>query len=67
MSEFTVNKNYHRFVKFKADNVYPPGIHLADILSVNLLKRNMYPYTVLQFQMEMEVYYWLPLQIQERL
>jgi hypothetical protein len=43
MSEFTVNKNYHRFVKFKADNVYPPGIHLADILSVNLLERKYVP------------------------
>lgn len=31
MSKFTVNRNYHRFVRFKADNVYPPGIRLADI------------------------------------
>jgi hypothetical protein len=43
LTEFTVNKNYHRFVRFKADNVYPPGIHLADILSVNLLQRKYVP------------------------
>jgi hypothetical protein len=40
---FAINNNYHRFVRFKADNVYPPGIHLSDILSVNLLERKYAP------------------------
>jgi hypothetical protein len=43
MSEITVNRAYHRYVRFRIDNVYPPGIHLSDILSVNLLEGGYVP------------------------
>ncbi|MEM4680608.1 MAG: hypothetical protein QW038_02325 [Nanopusillaceae archaeon] len=36
-----VNKSYFRLVKFKVDNLYPPGIHLTDILSTKLLKNGL--------------------------
>jgi hypothetical protein len=39
----TVNKEYYRYIRFKADNVYPPGIHLVDIISINLLQKNYAP------------------------
>jgi hypothetical protein len=41
--KITVNSSYYKYVRFKADNVYPPGIHLVDTLSVNLLKRMYAP------------------------
>ena len=42
-TELTVNAPYYKYVRVRLDNVYPPGVHLADILSVNLLKRRFTP------------------------
>jgi hypothetical protein len=42
-TELTVNKPYYRYVRVRLDNVYPPGVHLADILTVNLLERKLTP------------------------
>lgn len=41
--KITVNKEYYKYIRFKADNVYPPGIHLVDIISVNLLQKMYAP------------------------
>jgi hypothetical protein len=41
--KITVNRDYYRYVRFKADNVYPPGIHLVDTISINLLKKMYAP------------------------
>jgi hypothetical protein len=41
--EITTNNAYYKFVRAKVDNLYPPGVHLADILSVNLLIRGYLP------------------------
>jgi hypothetical protein len=41
--EITANSAYHRFVRVKVDNLYPPGVHLGDVLSVNLLERGFVP------------------------
>lgn len=41
--EIVANSAYHKFVRVKVDNLYPPGVHLADILSVNLLERGYVP------------------------
>lgn len=38
-----VNNPYFKYIRFKADNAYPPGIHLLDILLVNLLERMYSP------------------------
>ena len=38
-----VNDSYFKYIRFKADNVYPPGIHLLDILLVNLLQKMYSP------------------------
>jgi hypothetical protein len=42
-TRLTVNRGYHKYVRMKVDSVYPPGAHLADILTVNLLKRKYMP------------------------
>lgn len=42
-TKLTVNSPYYKFVRVRLDNVYPPGVHLADILSVNLLERRFTP------------------------
>lgn len=42
-TELTVNKPYYKYVRVKLDNVYPPGVHLSDILSINLIKRRFTP------------------------
>lgn len=41
--EIIANSAYHRFVRVKVDNLYPPGVHLGDVLSVNLLERGFVP------------------------
>lgn len=42
-TKLTVNSSYYKYVRVRLDNVYPPGVHLADILSVNLLERQFTP------------------------
>lgn len=42
-TKLIVNKQYYKYVRVRLDNVYPPGVHLSDILSVNLLARNFTP------------------------
>jgi hypothetical protein len=42
-TQLLVNGDYYKLVKLRVDNVYPPGVHLADILSVNLLERKYTP------------------------
>jgi hypothetical protein len=42
-TQLLVNGDYYKFVRLRLDNVYPPGVHLADILSVNLLERKYTP------------------------
>jgi hypothetical protein len=42
-TEITTNNAYYKFVRVKVDNLYPPGVHLADILSINLLARGYLP------------------------
>lgn len=41
--KIVANEAYFKYIRFKADNVYPPGIHLLDILLVNLLQRMYSP------------------------
>lgn len=41
--KITVNKEYYKYIRFKANNVRPPGNHLVDILSINLLKELYMP------------------------
>lgn len=41
--KITINKWYHRFIRFKMDNVHPPGAHLTDILTIQLLEKNFLP------------------------
>jgi hypothetical protein len=41
--QISVNKTYYKLIKFKIDNTFPPGVHLADTLSVLLLKNNYIP------------------------
>jgi hypothetical protein len=42
-TNLTVNDRYHKLVRMKVDSVFPPGAHLADILTVNLLERKYTP------------------------
>jgi hypothetical protein len=42
-TKLTVNDRYHKLVRMRVDNVFPPGAHLADILTVNLLQRKYTP------------------------
>jgi hypothetical protein len=42
-SEITINNSYYRFIRARLDNLYPPGVHLTDILTVNLLKTGYTP------------------------
>jgi hypothetical protein len=39
----TVNETYYRFIRLRINAVFPPGVHLADILSVNLLAHGYSP------------------------
>ena len=41
--QIRVNKTYYKFIKSKIDNTFPPGVHLADTLSLLLLKNNYIP------------------------
>ncbi len=41
--EISVNKTYYKLIRFKIDNTFPPGVHLADTLSLLLLKNNYIP------------------------
>jgi hypothetical protein len=41
--QIRVNKTYYKFIKSKIDNTFPPGVHLADTLSLLLLKNNYTP------------------------
>lgn len=41
--QIRVNRAYYKLIRFKIDNTYPPGVHLADILSLLLLKNNYIP------------------------
>jgi hypothetical protein len=39
----TVNNAYYKFVRLRIGSVFPPGVHLADILVINLLERMYTP------------------------
>jgi hypothetical protein len=41
--QIRVNKTYYKLIRSKIDNTFPPGVHLADILSLLLLKNNYFP------------------------
>lgn len=41
--QISVNRTYYKLIRFKIDNTFPPGVHLADILSLLLLKNNYIP------------------------
>ena len=41
--QICVNSTYYKLIRFKLDNVFPPGVHLADTLSLLLLKNNYIP------------------------
>jgi hypothetical protein len=41
--QISVNKTYYKLIRFKIDNAYPPGVHLADTLSLLLFKNNYFP------------------------
>jgi len=41
--EMIVNKAYYNIVKFKIENIYPPGIHLDDLITTELLKHELSP------------------------
>jgi hypothetical protein len=38
-----VNTTYYKLIRFKIDNTFPPGVHLADTLSLLLLNNNYIP------------------------
>ena len=38
-----VNDAYYKFVRLRIGSVFPPGVHLADILMINLLERMYTP------------------------
>jgi hypothetical protein len=42
-AKLVVNSTYFKYVRFKLDSVYPPGVHLADILIINLLRLGYAP------------------------
>jgi hypothetical protein len=41
--QIRVNRTYYKLIRFKLDNTFPPGVHLADTLSLLLLKNNYIP------------------------
>ena len=41
--KLTVNDAYFKFVRLRIGSVFPPGVHLADILVINLLERMYTP------------------------
>jgi hypothetical protein len=38
-----VNDSYYKFIRSRIDSAYPPGVHVADILTVKLLQRSFSP------------------------
>lgn len=36
----TVNDAYYKFARYKFENVWPPGLHLADLVTIKLLQNN---------------------------
>ena len=36
--EFYINKAYYKTIRFKVDNLYPPGVHIMDIIMLRMLK-----------------------------
>jgi hypothetical protein len=38
-----VNRTYYKLIRLKIDNIFPPGVHLGDTLSLLLLKNNYIP------------------------
>jgi len=41
--QIRVNTTYYKLIRLKIDNTFPPGVHLADTLSLLLLKNNYIP------------------------
>jgi hypothetical protein len=41
--QIRVNKTYIKYIRSKIDNVFPPGVHLADTLSLHLLEKHYTP------------------------
>jgi len=42
-AKILVNSFYYNFVKFKIDNLFPPGINLTDITTIKLLEKGFTP------------------------
>lgn len=40
ISSITVNDAYYRFVRYRFENVWPPGQHLTNLITVTLLQHN---------------------------
>lgn len=36
----TVNEAYYKFARYKFENVWPPGLHMADLVTIKLLQNN---------------------------
>jgi hypothetical protein len=41
--KITVNETYYKYVRIRIENIYPPGVHLVDIVTLNLLRKMYAP------------------------